>query len=586
MNSGIALEGAAMWEPKSFHFAALLDFNVGVLALKLGDEKLGNLIPFRTDVHFMFAYQLLERLELAADLPVTAINLNDFNLLAARGFPETPPAFAGLGSVRLLPRISILNRAKFPLGLAGIAELRLPSPSENDFMGDSGFVFAPRLAAELGIGPVRVLANAGYRLRPSHVQYLNLYVGHEFVAGGGAVLDLPSIKTFTDNQFIAEMHMATPTVAAFNFSQSDSLKTPWELLVGLRSRVHGRWGAEVTLARGIGLVSGYGREDFRAMLGIRYDFRFADRDGDGVTDEVDKCPDVAEDKDGFQDADGCPEDDNDHDGVPDKSDGCPNDPGPEEFEGCPDRDGDQIPDHVDKCPDEPGPAETEGCPLEDEPAVVLESDRIRIRGQILFETAEAIIQKQSYPMLDDVYKVLADNPEIGPVLIEGHTDNRGSRPYNLDLSKRRAQAVVDYLVAKGIAKKRLKSAGFGFDRPVADNETPLGRAKNRRTEFKLVEEDGDAKDKDDKDDKGKAPKAKAPKAKDDKPKDDKAKDPKGSKPDEAAPAPLVPPKANEFKDPAAPAPAKAPKPTEKPAAAKPAATKPAAAKPAAAKPGR
>src|SRR5205807_64229 len=104
-------------------------------------------------------------------------------------------------------------------------------------------------------------------------------------------------------------------------------------------------------------------------------------------------------------------------------------------------------------------------------------DRIRIRGNINYETGSAKIQPKSYPLLDEVYTVLSKNPDVGPVLVEGHTDNRGSRPYNLDLSNRRAKSVVDYLTAKGISSKRLAYRGFGFDRPVADNANALGRAK-------------------------------------------------------------------------------------------------------------
>jgi outer membrane protein OmpA-like peptidoglycan-associated protein len=85
-----------------------------------------------------------------------------------------------------------------------------------------------------------------------------------------------------------------------------------------------------------------------------------------------------------------------------------------------------------------------------------------------------------------VASVLARNPTLGPILIEGHTDNVGARALNLDLSKRRAKAVLEYLVGKGIDRKRLRSQGFGFDRPIAPNTTPLGRAKNRRVEFRLV----------------------------------------------------------------------------------------------------
>lgn len=90
--------------------------------------------------------------------------------------------------------------------------------------------------------------------------------------------------------------------------------------------------------------------------------------------------------------------------------------------------------------------------------------------------------------MDEVAAVLAKNPDVGPVMIEGHTDSVGSNEMNLGLSKRRAKAVEKYLIAKGIAAARLRSEGYGYHRPVAPNDTVLNRAKNRRTEFKLTEE--------------------------------------------------------------------------------------------------
>ncbi len=496
MESGIAMEGADLSGAKSFRFALLFDLNVGVLALKLGNEKLNDLVSFRTDAHLIGSYTLHKRIELGAVLPLTVYQRGDFQQLRDLGLvDERDVAAAGLGDFRLLPRFAILDPQDFPVGLAAITEVRLPTGDGGSFLGDVGVMFAPRLAIERAFGPVRVLGNVGYRLRTHHAQYINLYLGNEFAMAGGAIIGLPDFKRFTHNKLLAEMHLTTPVEAPFTFSQADSLKTPWELLVGVRTKIYKSWGAELAVARGLGTQTGYGRETFRTLFGVRYDFDFQDRDGDGIADHEDACPDDPEDKDGFQDSDGCPDPDNDEDGIPDAQDGCPTSPGSKDYDGCPDRDNDQIPDNVDKCPDEPGPAENEGCPAQEE--VVLESDRIRVSGAILFETAEATIQPQSYKLLDEVYKVLSDNPDVGPVLIEGHTDNRGSRPYNMDLSARRAKAVVDYLVKKGISRKRLKSAGYGFDRPVADNNTPIGRAKNRRTEFKLLKDeeakDGDAK---------------------------------------------------------------------------------------------
>ncbi|WP_338867967.1 OmpA family protein [Myxococcus stipitatus] len=523
-NSGIALEGTTSGEPVgSFRGALLLDFNWRILALKLGDEKLGDLLPYRLDAHLLFAYQLHERLELGVDMPVTVLQGDNFHLLRdAMNAPNFPGA-AGvsrttLGDLRVVPRLHILDREQFPVGVSLIPEVRLPTGSADSFTGERGVLFAPRIAVEQRFGslpvPIRVLGNVGMRLRKD-AQYLNLRVGDELTLGAGAIGELPNMGRFTDVQATAEMHLGTPLVRPFNFDQSDSLKTPWEVLVGARAKIWGNWGLELNVGRGINLSSGYGREALRVMFGLRYDERFADSDGDNVPDHRDRCPNEAEDKDGFMDSDGCPDPDNDDDGVVDGEDSCPNvkgpkerkgcpevdtdgdgitdefdkcpdKPGPKDYDGCPDTDGDEVPDNEDDCPEQFGPPENNGCPFDSPPYVFVESDRIRIKGNVLFETGSAVIQKRSYPLLDEVATVLRKNPTLGPVLIEGHTDNRGSRQLNMGLSDRRARSVLDYLVSKGIERKRLSSAGFGFDRPIATNDTALGRAKNRRVDFKLV----------------------------------------------------------------------------------------------------
>jgi len=115
---------------------------------------------------------------------------------------------------------------------------------------------------------------------------------------------------------------------------------------------------------------------------------------------------------------------------------------------------------------------------------------VRLNGSVHFDTDKAIIKPESFPLLDEVVGVLSKHPELAHVRVEGHTDNRGTWAYNQDLSKRRAASVVEYLVSHGIDRKRMLSAGYGFDRPIADNGTALGRAKNRRVEFRLLEDDG------------------------------------------------------------------------------------------------
>jgi outer membrane protein OmpA-like peptidoglycan-associated protein len=185
----------------------------------------------------------------------------------------------------------------------------------------------------------------------------------------------------------------------------------------------------------------------------------ADRDGDGIPDSQDQCPDVPEDKDGIEDKDGCPEKDADND---------------------------QILDTEDKCPTEPGPrqkvAEKNGCPL-----IRKEGDEYVLLEPIQFEFGKAIIKPVSYPILDEVVKVMKSSTKMR-LGVYGHTDNRGAMDLNMRLSKERARACMNYLGSKGIAQTRLESEGYGPNKPVDTNDTDAGRAKNRRVEFKILSE--------------------------------------------------------------------------------------------------
>jgi outer membrane protein OmpA-like peptidoglycan-associated protein len=213
-----------------------------------------------------------------------------------------------------------------------------------------------------------------------------------------------------------------------------------------------------------------------------------DRDGDGIPDDKDKCPNEAEDKDGFEDDDGCPDLDNDKDGIPDIQDECPNEAGPAETKGCPDRDHDGLPDKIDKCPDQPGPPEEGGCPKKYN-LVVVTKDKIEIKKQIKFATGSAkIVGAESQQILSEVAQALRDNPQIKRVRIEGHTDSVGDDNFNLKLSQNRANSVMSALLTNGIAPDRMEAVGYGETRPIASNATASGRAENRRTEFNIVEQ--------------------------------------------------------------------------------------------------
>jgi len=212
-----------------------------------------------------------------------------------------------------------------------------------------------------------------------------------------------------------------------------------------------------------------------------------DQDGDGIPDDVDQCPDVAEDKDGFEDADGCPDYDNDKDGIYDNQDQCPNEAedrdGFQDEDGCPDNDNDKdgIVDASDACPNQPETInkfkDEDGCP--DERPVEIKQKFV-LKG-VTFKTASAELLEESYYILENVFNSLEAYPVV-KVEIAGHTDNEGGDAYNQALSQDRAKTVRDYLVMRGISADRIVAMGYGRTRPVASNDTPEGRAQNRRVE--------------------------------------------------------------------------------------------------------
>ncbi|MEO6833701.1 MAG: OmpA family protein [Chitinophagaceae bacterium] len=229
-----------------------------------------------------------------------------------------------------------------------------------------------------------------------------------------------------------------------------------------------------------------------------------DMDGDGIEDAVDKCPTIP----GEARFDGCP--DTDGDGIGDADDQCPLVAGLAQFHGCPDSDNDGIPDNIDKCPYAAGPADRGGCPVPDRdgdgfpddvdrcPDVYsktnggcpeVRSDVIMLVDKaakaIFFESGKATIKKISYKSLDIVANILKGDATLFAD-VEGHTDNVKPKSYtNMELSQRRADAVRDYLIAKGISADRITAKGFGETQPVASNDTAPGRAQNRRTLIKL-----------------------------------------------------------------------------------------------------
>lgn len=204
----------------------------------------------------------------------------------------------------------------------------------------------------------------------------------------------------------------------------------------------------------------------------------SDRDGDGVVDSKDECPDSA----GPVELKGCP--DRDGDGVPDIHDKCPDVPGSKNFQGCPapDSDGDGVNDDEDKCPLVKGVKENYGCPPI-KPELV--SKVKHASDRVFFVRASASIEAVSFGELDHVVEVLQEDSTLR-LRIEGYTDSEGPDAREVRLSLRRAEAVARYLELQGIASSRLDIVGLGKTKPIAPNDSPEGMARNRRVEMVLM----------------------------------------------------------------------------------------------------
>jgi outer membrane protein OmpA-like peptidoglycan-associated protein len=558
-------------------------------------------------------------LQLGGDIPA--------NLQAAVGVADGL-ATIGVGDVRLAPKVRLLREDRHGVSLALIPTVTLPTAGGLRFGDEVGFAdgsdylgegkgavaFIPELALSTNVGGLRPAVNVAYRLRQPTRLFDTFPIDPEFVYRAGLGYDFATTAPALSSLLVfGEVFGATSERNPFGLlddSDPDAirLQNPVEVAVG--ARWYSPFGVAFEGGVGTGLRPGFGTPDFRAFAGARLIIEHLDRDGDGLPDDVDVCPDDVEDKDGITDGDGCPDTDNDNDGILDSDDRCPDaaedhdafedddgcpDPdndgdgrpdiddacrdvaggekwrgcpppdtdgdgldddvdvcadtpgvranngcpekdkdqdgvldaedtcperaGSKATAGCPDGDGDGLSDRLDRCPTQVGPVglkgcadsdsdgiadpddqcpdapetingvkDDDGCPDEGEVLVVVTKKKIELKETISFDPGKASIQKQSLPLLDQIGLVLQAHASVKKVRIECHTDNDGDSTQNLDLSQRRARAVLDALVARGIERTRLESEGYGGSRPIADNATTDGKAQNRRVEFAILEQ--------------------------------------------------------------------------------------------------
>jgi outer membrane protein OmpA-like peptidoglycan-associated protein len=480
------------------------------------NERVDSLVASQGTLHLLGSVALFDLLEVGLDLPLIMLQgAGDIAL----GSVNPQDASFGVGDIRLVPKVQLFNtrasRDSQGLALAVLLDLHLPTGDASTFQGGD-FRIGPRVAFDAVVPfGLRLGANLGYMYRPE-TQLENLSVNDVFSWALAAELPIADAYAVTA-EFFGKL---TP---AGGVAREDS---PTEFLLGGKAQL-----GPVFLAGGggMGLVNGYGTPDWRGFLGLGFVTPRPAAEvyvepepecygaGDCADVPASECANGVLVTYGASCVDGecvytssevacgdgmmCGEEAGEATCVPEpecNADGdCTAIPETTCYQGtlttyggaCQDGSCVYTPTST-QCPEGHICGVADGVTSCVKELVRIDEVKktIELSETVFFETNEATIEARSFPMLDQVVTVLKENPQVTKVRIEGHTDDRGNRTRNLDLSKRRAAAVVDYLVGKGIERERLDSEGFGQTKPIAPNTTEEGRAKNRRVEIHIVEQ--------------------------------------------------------------------------------------------------
>ncbi len=367
------VNGTDILGAKEFSLGLVLDY--GHLLLRTATTS--PLIEHSFQGTFEFNYGIANQVVVGVDLPIDL--MSGPQTIDGNGQPQLPNQwgpgrldFQGVGYVAAHAKWRILKVDRgFGLALGAQLGGGLSGTAANAG-ADQGFWYWPTVAVEKRFGPggqLRVALNAGFRGHSATGTVLPLnhgtYVDGSLLTYGGGV----SLRVLESLDLVGE------TYGSYLLADSATggIPTSNEIVGGIKLFVERN--SYMMLGGGARYGHGFEAADQRAFLGFVFEPSIGDRDGDGIKDDVDQCPDDPEDFDGFKDEDGCPDPDNDNDGIPDVDDRCINVPedrdGDHDEDGCPegddgDRDGDGIIDSKDKCPDDPedrdGFQDADGCP--------------------------------------------------------------------------------------------------------------------------------------------------------------------------------------------------------------------------------
>jgi OOP family OmpA-OmpF porin len=453
-------------------FALDADYAYKALAIYSANGSTKNVIVGdQLFLHAAASLVVVNRLRFAFDLPAAVFQHGGTGTL--QGVTYTGPNKPALGDLRLDADLRLFGEYGGPITMALGGQVFLPTGNRSLYTGDGGLQIAPHLLAAGEIGIFAYSASIGFLYHTQNQEYANTPIGGELTMNAAAGLLLDDKHLLIGPEVFGRTNVTSGGAA---FARNTS---PVEGLLGIHGMTTGGWffGA----GGGTGFAQGFGSPAARVVATVGFapppKVRH-DRDGDGIVDEEDACPDTP----------GVHTDDPATNGCPPPEEPAPPPPTPPPPD--PDRDKDGILNDDDACPDTPGEPDPDpkknGCPK-----ATVEHGTIKIVDQVKFRTDSAEILSESDAILNAVRKILMNHREIKRVDVEGHTDNRGPAAHNQDLSVRRAASVVEWLVARDIDKARLTSHGYGQTRPIDTNATDAGRQNNRRVEFHILD-GGDA----------------------------------------------------------------------------------------------
>lgn len=453
----------------------------------------------RVDGEIFGVLGLFSRIDVGVVLPITWWqNGVKFTDVASQTVGSTD--IIGIGDLTIVPRFSIFDeRRGDDITFGIVTEFVTPTGKRGNYMSSGTFQSIGKLAMSRTKGGFTTAFNLWYRYILESAEVLSIKDGDKL----GTSLGLQYVFAKFPLRLALDTYVTVPVMRPFFRNEE------------IQSEAMGGVGYQfgnflVQVAGGGGIAPGYGLPRMRLLASLVYSTAGSnakktaeapkeepvelpteepvaaiqpeekpavqpeppgDRDGDKITDDVDKCPDLAEDIDGFGDTDGCPESDNDHDGVTDQADECPLEAGLVDNKGCPAKKAEVAPEP------EPLPA----------PVIEKKGDEI-LKDIVLFQAASSRVDNEFKPIIKSVAKFIRADKSITKIYIEGYASLTGRSIYNLNLSMKRATAVKNLLIGYGVAPKLMEIKGLGVTHPIIPDMSPEANAVNQRVQFHIIYE--------------------------------------------------------------------------------------------------